>query len=408
MNGDFEVSTNTEFTVEEATHIRGAKIKIIGCGGGGGNMINHMIKSGLEYQNLDFIAANTDGQALSKSLAKTKIQLGEQRTKGLGAGGDPVVGAESANENFDELKAYFKETDIVFISAGLGGGTGTGSAPIVARAAKEAGALTVAVVTMPFRLEGKKKRSIAEKGLCELKKESDSILVIQNEKVNALSDKKAGFLTTYALVDDVLVRAVKGMVSMLLENSRVNVDFADVKAIMQYRGLALMGMGEAQGAEAATQALENALHCPLLDDLEVKDAKGVLVHLKIHPEFAFGDLNEALTDLQDDLDDEVNFKYGICDDENMPVDKIEITIIATGFEKDESAGNGGFSGNGFGGGNDGFSWARKTGTDDLDSPTITRGVSFPNAKSLFDNKGQPAFDNKVDLSEPSFKRMQQD
>lgn len=323
----------SEFTVEEAQHSRGAKIKIIGCGGGGGNMINRMIKMGLD--NLDLVVANTDAQALAKSGAKTKIQLGEKTTRGLGAGGDPKVGADSAAESQDDIKAALEQSDIVFIASGFGGGTGTGATPIVARAAKEVGALTVSVVTMPFKFEGAKKKALAEAGLLELRKESDSILVIQNEKIRSLIDKSAGSNEVYGMVDEVLARAVRGMVSILLDNGDINVDFADVRNIMSSnRGLALMGMGSANGPDAAMHALENALESPLLDGLNVKEARGVILHFKHHPDFPFMQVMEAAEYLQETLssDSEINFKYGISYDESMEPDKIEVTIIATGFE----------------------------------------------------------------------------
>lgn len=365
-----------EFIVEEAKHTKGAKIKIIGCGGGGGNTINHMIKEGLS--DLDLIVTNTDGQALNNSLAKTKIQLGEKTTRGLGAGGDPKVGAESAKENYEELKAALEQSDIVFIASGLGGGTGTGATPIVAQAAKEVGALTVAVVTMPFNFEGPQKRKRAEAGLVELKKESDSILVIQNEKLISLIDKSASAAETYRLVDDILGRAVKGMVSILLENSQINVDFADVKAIMSHRGLALMGMGEAKGTNAAMQAFENALESPLLEGLDIKNAKGVIVHFKHHPNFPFLQIAEVGNHIQDMLTDDVAFKYGESNNEDMEEDQIEITIIATGFEYQDSAQNGSKNPNKDVSINL-FKDLGKTGTENeemiiniLDTPTISR------------------------------------
>ncbi|NDJ26861.1 cell division protein FtsZ [Campylobacter sp. MIT 12-8780] len=326
----------SEFTVEEMQHAKGAKIKIIGCGGGGGNMINHMMNMGLN--NLDLIVANTDGQALTKSLAKTKIQLGEKTTRGLGAGGDPDVGAESAKENFEEIKAALDQSDIVFIASGFGGGTGTGATPIVARAAKEVGALTVSVITMPFAFEGAKKKKFAEAGLTELKKESDSILVIQNEKVKNLIDKKASAREVYALIDDVLARAVKGMVSILLDNGRVNVDFADIKTIMSHRGLALMGMGSAQGENAAMEALANALESPLLDGLNVKNAKGLILNFKHHPSFPFLQIDAAAQSLAESLGSDVSYKYGYYEDESMEEDSVEVTIIATGFEYQDQHG----------------------------------------------------------------------
>ena len=207
----------------------------------------------------------------------------------------------------------------------------------MARAAKEVGALTVSVVTMPFDYEGKKKKELAEAGLIELKKESDSILVIQNDRVLNLIDKNVGFDETYILIDDILGKAVKGMVSILLENSRVNVDFADVKAIMSHRGLALMGMGEASGPSAAVEALNNALESPLLDSLDIKNAKGVIVHFKNNPKFPFVQIVNAAKSLQEILNENVTFKYGINADDDIEEDKIEVTIIVTGFEYQDQA-----------------------------------------------------------------------
>lgn len=360
-----------EFTVEEALHTKGAKIKIIGCGGGGSNTINHIIKEGLT--ELDLIVTNTDGQALNNSLAKTKIQLGEKTTRGLGAGGNPKVGAESARESYEELKAALEQSDIVFIASGLGGGTGTGATPIVAQAAKEVGALTVCVVTMPFNFEGKNKKQIAEAGLIELKKESDSILVIQNQKLLSFIDKNAGTEEAFGIVDSVLAKAVKGMVSILVENSRVNVDFADIKAIMSHRGLALMGMGEAKGQGAAMEALNNALESPLLDDLDIKNARGVIVHFKHHPSFPFLQISEVGDYVENMLDSIELFKFGDSSDDTMEEDAVEITIIATGFEYQEekkSAKNTG---------REATIFSRKTGTDDeeeliarLEIPTVIR------------------------------------
>lgn len=360
-----------EFTVEEALHTKGAKIKIIGCGGGGSNTINHIIKEGLT--ELDLIVTNTDGQALNNSLAKTKIQLGEKTTRGLGAGGNPKVGAESARESYEELKAALEQSDIVFIASGLGGGTGTGATPIVAQAAKEVGALTVCVVTMPFNFEGKNKKQVAEAGLIELKKESDSILVIQNQKLLSFIDKNAGTDEAFGIVDSVLAKAVKGMVSILVENSRVNVDFADIKAIMSHRGLALMGMGEAKGQDAAMEALNNALESPLLDDLDIKNARGVIVHFKHHPKFPFLQISEVGDYVENMLDNNVNFKFGDSSDDTMEEDAVEITVIATGFEYQEERKSTKNTAR------EATIFSRKTGTDDeeeliarLDIPTVIR------------------------------------
>lgn len=319
----------SEFLVEEMQHAKGAKIKVIGCGGGGGNMIDHMVNMGLH--DLDLISANTDAQAIAKSQAKTKIQLGEKKTKGLGAGMQPEIGAESARESFEEIKAALSQSDIVFISAGLGGGTGTGAAPVVAQAAKEAGALTVSVVTMPFAFEGKQRKKLAEAGLAELKKESDSIIVIQNEKLLSILPKKAGIKEAFKLVDDILTRAVRGMVSILLEDGDINVDFADVRTVMSHRGLALMGVGQGEGENAIMEALESAIESPLLDGMTMKGAKGVIIHYKVGPECSLLEISQATQSISDESDENAKVIFGVTADESMG-DRVEVTIIATGFE----------------------------------------------------------------------------
>ena len=318
-----------DFTVEEINNAKGAKIKVIGCGGGGGNMINHMVRTGLS--ELDLIAANTDAQAISNSLAKTKIQLGEKKTKGLGAGMLPEVGAESANESFEEIKASLSQSDIVFIASGFGGGTGTGATPVIAKAAKEIGALTVSVITMPFSFEGKQRKKLAEIGLEELKKESDSILVIQNEKLLSIIDKKASIKDAFVLVDDILARAVKGMVSILLDNGNINVDFADVRTIMSHRGLALMGVGHSSGENAVEEALSNAMESPLLDGMDIKGAKGVILHFKTSSEYSFIEIANAARSVEELVDEDAKIIVGTTNDDSLG-DKVEVTIIATGFE----------------------------------------------------------------------------
>jgi len=254
----------SSFTVEENKSIYGAKIKVVGVGGGGGNMVNHIIRVNPNL-NIDLIVANTDAKALENSLAHTKIQLGEKTTKGLGAGMRPEIGKAAAEESYDEVKSALETSDIVFIGTGLGGGTGTGAAPVVAQAAKDIGALTVAVVTMPFMFEGKKRRKLADCGLEELRKESDSIVVIPNDKLLTLIDKNAGIKESFEMVDEVLARAVNGMSTIVLDSGKsdINLDFADVRTIMSHRGLALMGVGEASGEDAAQEAIKNAIQSPI-------------------------------------------------------------------------------------------------------------------------------------------------
>ena len=321
------------FTIEENKGVYGAKMKVIGVGGGGGNMINHMIREG--YDRIDLLVANTDSQALENSLAKTKILLGEKTAKTLGAGMDPTVGKDSAEESFDILKDALEYSDIVFVASGLGGGTGTGASPVVARAAKENKALTIGVVTTPFKFEGKKRASLAQTGIDELKKECDSILVIPNQKLLSLIDKKAGIKESFKMVDDVLARAVGGMSSIILDSgdSDINLDFADVKKIMSHRGLALMGVGASEGEDAPKEAIQDAIQSPLLDDMSINGAMGVLIHFKIHPDCSLLEISEAVSLVEEAAHDNADIIFGTTTDESIENNRVEVTLIATGFEE---------------------------------------------------------------------------
>lgn len=317
------------FSIEESKCVYGAKIKVIGVGGGGGNMINHMVREGLD--GIDLIAANTDAQALENCLAKTKIQLGK---KGLGAGMKPEVGREAALESYEEIKSSLEKADIVFIASGFGGGTGTGAAPVVAQAAKEVGALTVAVVTRPFMFEGKKRAKLADMGLAELRKESDSIVIIPNDKLLALVDSKYGIKDSFRIVDDVLSRAVSGMSLVVLSSgqSDINVDFADVQTVMSHRGMALMGIGESTGEDAALEAIKSAIESPLLDNMSINGALGVLVHFHIPPTCPINEISNAMSLILDCADEDADVIFGTTTDENMAENSVRVTIVATGFE----------------------------------------------------------------------------
>lgn len=321
------------FTIEENKGVYGAKMKVIGVGGGGGNMINHMIREG--YDRIDLLVANTDSQALENSLAKTKILLGEKTAKTLGAGMDPTVGKDSAEESFDTLKDALEYSDIVFVASGLGGGTGTGASPVVARAAKENKALTIGVVTTPFKFEGKKRATLAQAGINELKKECDSILVIPNQKLLSLIDKKAGIKESFKMVDDVLARAVGGMSSIILDSgdSDINLDFADVKKIMSHRGLALMGVGASEGEDAPKEAIQDAIQSPLLDDMSINGAMGVLIHFKIHPDCSLLEISEAVSLVEEAANDNADIIFGTTTDASIENNRVEVTLIATGFEE---------------------------------------------------------------------------
>jgi len=322
-----------EFNITESSAgVNGAKIKAIGVGGGGGNMINHMIREGIS--GIDLIVANTDAQALDASIAPYKIQLGMQVTKGLGAGMKPAVGREAAEESFDTIKTMLEGADLVFISAGLGGGTGTGAAPIIAQAAKEVGALTVAIVTSPFAFEGRKRKRLAKEGLELLKEESDSIIVVPNERLLSIVEKNLGMRESFRLVDSVLSQAVGGISNVILSHGAndINLDFADVKTVMSHRGLALMGVGESQGNSAAYDAAKTAIESPLLDNLSIDGAMGILVHFHIHPDYPLTEIAEAMDIVEENADEEASIIFGTTTSEDIPLDEVKLTIIATGFE----------------------------------------------------------------------------
>lgn len=322
--------------VEAIGHTNGAKIKAIGVGGGGGNMINHMINEGIN--SIDLIVANTDAQALDSSLAPFKMQLGINATRGLGAGMIPDKGREAALESFEDIKSMLTGADIVFISAGLGGGTGTGAAPIIAQAAKEIGALTVSIVTSPFKFEGKKRTKLAKDGLEELKRESDSIIVVPNEKLLSVVEKNLGIKESFRMVDDILAQAVGGISKVILSHgdNDINLDFADVKTVMGHRGLALMGAGYSSGKNAAYDAAKSAIESPLLDNISIDGAMGVLVHFDIHPDYPIMEISEAMNIIEESADENASVIFGTTTNANMAIDEVRITIVATGFE-DKSA-----------------------------------------------------------------------
>ena len=326
------------FIIEESTRQTGARIVAVGVGGGGGNMIGHMIKEGVD--GIELVVANTDAQVLDSSVANTKIQLGGKLTKGLGAGMKPSVGKDAALESYDELRVALDGADIVFIAAGLGGGTGTGAAPIVAQIAKEIGALTIAVVTKPFKFEGGKRSKLAEKGLEDLKNECDSIVVIPNDKLLSIIDKRLGMRESFQIVDSVLAQAVSGTSGVILSHGEndINLDFADLKTVMCHRGMALMGMGEHQGENAAYEAIKAAIESPLLDNMSINGAMGVLVHFHMHPEFPMMEMGEAMDIVHESADSDADIIFGTTTDDTMPVDAVRITLVATGFEKELNQG----------------------------------------------------------------------
>jgi cell division protein FtsZ len=312
----------------DASIDQSAKIKVIGVGGGGGNAVNTMIDCDL--QGIDFIVANTDAQALRMSKAPVKIQLGGQLTKGLGAGADPSMGKEAAEENREQLADVLRGADMVFIAAGLGGGTGTGAAPIIAEVAKEVGALTVGVVTKPFTREGKLRLTKAENGVRDLKKHVDSLVIIPNDRLLGLAGKSMSILDAFKPSDDVLRQAVQGISDLITTSGLINVDFADVKAIMSERGMAMMGIGIASGENRAVEAATKAISSPLLEDIDISGAKGVLVNITGSSSMTMDEFDAASKVIHEKVHEDANIIVGLVIDEALG-DHVKITAIATGF-----------------------------------------------------------------------------
>jgi len=307
---------------------QGARIKVVGVGGGGGNAVNTMIQSGLP--GVDFIAANTDAQALAANLASTKVQLGPAITKGLGAGANPAVGRQAAAEDIDLLRELLNGADMVFITAGMGGGTGTGGAPVIASTAKQLGALTVGVVTKPFLFEGKRRMRQAEEGIKELKKSVDTLITIPNQRLLSVAGRNMPIVETFKKADDVLLQAVRGISDLITVHGLINLDFADVRTIMSEMGMAMMGAAVAAGENRAVEAAQRAISSPLLDDVSIQGARGVLINITGGLDLSLHEVNEAATLIQEEADDDANIIFGAVIDESMG-DQLRITVIATGF-----------------------------------------------------------------------------
>jgi len=317
------------FELFDAGKGNSAKIKVVGVGGGGGNAVNMMIS--YDLNGVDFITANTDSQALVASRSPIKIQLGNEITKGLGAGSDPDVGKRSAFESRELIKDHLSGADMVFITAGLGGGTGTGGAPVVAEIARELGALTVAVVTKPFLFEGKKRERQAEEGIAALKETVDTLIVIPNQRLLSVGGRNMSLLDAFKKADDILYHAVKGISDLIMVPGLINLDFADVKNVMSEMGLALMGTGIASGENRAVEAAQKAVSSPLLEDNTIQGARGVLLNITGGPDMTLFEVNEASTLVQAEAHDDANIIFGTVIDETMG-DEIRITVIATGFD----------------------------------------------------------------------------
>ena len=306
----------------------GARIKVIGIGGAGCNAVNNMIRSGLN--GVEFITANTDSQALNSTAAPEKLQLGLQLTRGLGAGANPQIGEAAAKESEKEIRQALEGADMVFVTAGMGGGTGSGAAPIAAQIAKELGALTVGVVTKPFLFEGKKRMSSAEQSIEALKREVDTLITIPNQRLLAVAGRNTTLIDTFRKADDVLYQAVKGISDLILFEGLVNVDFADVKAVMSEMGMAMMGSGEGSGENRAVEAAEKAISSPLLEDISISGARGILINVTAGPDVTLQEINEAAELIHQEAHEEANIIWGMVIDQEMQ-DKVRVTVIATGF-----------------------------------------------------------------------------
>ncbi len=376
-----------------------ANIKVIGVGGGGGNAVNMMITYNLA--GVEFIVANTDSQAMVASKAPIKVQLGAEITKGLGAGSDPEVGKKAAIESQERLREILDGADMVFVTAGLGGGTGTGGAPVVAEIAKELGALTVAVVTKPFQFEGKKRWRQAEEGLDELRQMVDTLIVVPNQRLLTVSGRSMSLPDAFKKADDILYNGVKGISDLIMVPGLINLDFADVKNIMSEMGLAMMGTGVAEGDNRAVEAAQKAISSPLLEDNSIQGARGVLLNITGNSEMTLFEVNEASSLVQAEAHEDANIIFGTVLDDTMG-DEIRITVIATGFDAkdgrvperatDLSSAQ---------------SAARKR--DNFERPTFIRNrAERTGEKPVVIRMGMISEDDDLDFETPAFLRKQMD
>jgi cell division protein FtsZ len=316
------------------TYTQNAVIKVIGVGGGGGNALEHMVSNQIE--GVDFICANTDAQALRKSSATTQLQLGTDITKGLGAGANPDIGRQAALEDRERITEVISGADMIFITAGMGGGTGTGAAPVVAQVAKEMGILTVAVVTKPFPFEGAKRLNVATQGLDELSQHVDSLITIPNEKLLAVLGKDMSLLNAFKAANDVLLGAVQGIAELITREGMINVDFADVRTVMSEMGMAMMGTGQASGPNRAIEAAQHAVSSPLLEDVDLAGARGVLVNITAGLDMTIGEFEDVGNTVKDFASDDATVVVGTVIDPEM-TDELRVTVVATGLGAEKVA-----------------------------------------------------------------------
>lgn len=328
LDSDTQEDADMSMSEEEEDTLLGAKIKVVGVGGGGCNALNAMVRSGLT--GVEFIAANTDRQALAKSLAQTKIQLGETLTKGLGAGANPTVGKNSAEESREEIAQALSGADMIFVTAGMGGGTGTGAAPVIAEIAREMGALTVAVVTKPFIFEAPKRTRQAKSGIANLRDNVDTLIQIPNQRLLSIVDKKTTMLQAFAKADDVLLNAVQSISDLINISGHINLDFADVRTVMTDKGLALMGTGVADGESRAVTAAHMAISSPLLEDVSIKGATGIIINISGPESLTLHEIHEAVSLVTEEADPDAEVIFGSVLNEKLE-DAVKVTVIATGF-----------------------------------------------------------------------------
>ncbi len=317
----------------DTTHHGGARLKVIGVGGAGGNAVRTMVERNLE--NVEFIAANTDAQALLRNPAPVKIHLGNGSTRGLGAGANPEVGRSAVEESISDIRECLSGADMVFVTAGMGGGTGTGAAPIVAREARELGALVVGIVTRPFAFENKKRSAVAEQGIELLREHVDALIVIPNDRILSVVDASVPFKMALEKADEVLYNATKGIADIILHEGMINVDFADVATVMRNQGDALMGIGTASGERRAMEAAQNALNSPILEGMQIYGAKGLLVNITGGASLTLHEVMEAVSCIKAAAGDEANLIHGVVTNNEMD-DEISVTVVATGFHADEA------------------------------------------------------------------------
>ncbi len=380
-----------EIVNDSPMHNNKTRIKVVGVGGGGGNAVNNMIKTKLA--GVDFIIANTDSQDIDRSACSDNIQLGPTITMGLGAGADPEIGKASAEESIEEIKEAVQGADMVFITAGMGGGTGTGASPVIARQCKESGALTVAVVTKPFKFEGDKRKNKAMEGIDALRNEVDSLIIIPNERLKALSGKSTTFKDLIARADEVLLHAVRGISDLIMSSGFINLDFADIKKVMAQMGSAIMGMGNASGENRTLEAAQMAINSPLLEDISIDSAKGLLMNITGPSDMTMDEIDEASIYIKDEVNDNAEIFWGVVFDDNTD-GEVQVTVIATGIDSNGSSRR----------------LTRKGLKEDMDAGHYRNVVNIDNVRSMTDEEARDPWVIKVngnvvnDLDIPTYQR----